>query len=300
VDIFIVAGIAAGLTWLTFIFIDRRRKSITKNEVASQIVDDNDLNSGRSSLVLARDYTDYVMSKKEKALYILLAGVFFYIIGFIFYNNPIVALIIALMGLYYPRIRKRQIIIKQRQELSIQFKQALFSLSTALAAGKSVENSFRGVSQDIKILYPDPNAYIIREFDLITIKIENGETLESALSDFNERARLKDISNFTDVFITCKRTGGDLVEVIRKTSNIISDKLEIKQEISIMIAQKKFEAKILSFAPLVIVAVLSYSSPDYMAPLYQSARGGPIIMTVALLFLAFSYWMTKRIMDIKV
>jgi tight adherence protein B len=299
-DIFIAAVIAAGLTWLIFILIDRRRKSTTENELASQIVDDEDSNSGRSSLILARDYTDYVMSKKEKVLYILLAGVFFYIIGFIFYNSPIVALIIALMGLYYPKVRKRQLINKQRQELSMQFKQALFSLSTALAAGKSVENAFRGVSQDIKIIYPDPNAYIIKEFDLITIKIENGETIESALSDFSERAKLKDISNFTDVFITCKRTGGDLVEVIRKTSNIISDKLEIKQEISIMIAQKKFEAKILSFAPLVIVAVLSYTSPDYMAPLYQSARGGPVIMTVGLLLLALSYWMTKRIMDIKV
>jgi tight adherence protein B len=301
-DVFIIAVVLTGLTCLVFVINDKKGKSDLEQKKASKsppssktMVDK--VNTKQQPI---HDYSDYSMSNKQKILYILVAFSFLYIIGLIFYNNFLVALFIGFCAYYYPNIRKKQIIKKRKQDLSIQFKQALFSLSTALAAGKSVENAFRDVANDLKLLYPDPATYIRREFELISIKIENGETLERALSDFNQRAKIEDITNFSDVFSTCRRSGGDLVDVIRKTSAIIGDKLEIQQEIAVMVSQKKFEAKILSFAPLVIVALLSFSSPDYMAPLYDFSQGGPVIMTIALLLLALSYWITKKVMDIKV
>jgi tight adherence protein B len=301
-DVFIIAIIVTGLTCLVFVVIDKRKSSHSKDSVVFErkISSTFTVEQDSPSQQLVHDYSDYIMTKKQKVMYTLLASCFLYVIGFIFYKNIVIALLIGIAGYYYPKIRKYQLIEKRKQDLSIQFKQALFSLSTALAAGKSVENAFKDVTQDLKLLYPDPATYIRREFELITIKTENGETLERALSDFNQRAKIEDITNFADVFITCKRSGGDLVDVIRKTSAIIGDKLEIQQEIAVMIAQKKFEAKILSLAPLFIVALLSFSSPDYMAPLYDFSQGGPIIMTISLLLLAFSYWITKRMMDIKV
>lgn len=149
------------------------------------------------------------------------------------------------------------------------------------------------------MIYPDSNTYIILEFKIINHRLENGEPIENSLLAFSERAGLDDIENFTDVFITCKRTGGDLVEVIRKTSNTISNKIETKQEIAVLIAQKKLEANILSIAPFIIIALISISSPDYMQPLYQPGIG-PVIMTVSLIILSTSYLIAKKIMDIKV
>jgi len=101
------------------------------------------------------------------------------------------------------------------------------------------------------------------------------------------------------VFSTCKRTGGDLVEVIRRTSNIISNKIETQQEIAVLISQKKLEAKILSIAPFAIVALISFSSKDYMEPLYQFGIG-TVVMTISLIILVISYLLTKWIMNIKV
>jgi tight adherence protein B len=301
-DVFIVATIVTGITCIVFVLIDKKSKSGLGQKVVSEKKSSSEtmVDQANPRQQPIHDYSDYIMSKKQKALYTLVAFSFLYVIGLIFYNNLVVALLIGFFAYYYPNIRKKQLIEKRKQDLSIQFKQALFSLSTALAAGKSVENAFRDVTQDLKLLYPDPATYILRELELISIKIENGETLERALSDFNQRAKIEDITNFSDVLSTCKRSGGDLVDVIRKTSTIIGDKLEIQEEIAVMISQKKFEAKILSFAPLVIVALLSFSSPDYMAPLYDFSQGGPVIMTISLLLLAFSYWITKRVMDIKV
>ncbi len=80
---------------------------------------------------------------------------------------------------------------------------------------------------------------------------------------------------------------------------MISEKIELQQDISLLVAQKRFESRILSFAPLVIVAFLSFSSPDYMLPMYEGFLG-PIIMTAALGLLFICFMVTNRIMDIQV
>ncbi|OEF99076.1 pilus assembly protein TadB [Vulcanibacillus modesticaldus] len=251
----------------------------------------------RDELII--DYSTYQMSIKERIFYSIMAGMVFFVIGYIFYQSMIISSILAIFGLYYQKIQQKKLSEKRKQELVLQFKQALYSLSSALVAGKSVENAFKEVVKDLRMLYPDPNTYIIREFEIINQRVQNGQAIEKAVGDFSNRADIEDITNFADVFITTKRTGGNLVEVIRRTSNIIGDKLEIQQQISILIAQKKLEAQILSIAPFLIVGLISYSSPDYMAPLYQLGLG-IVIMTISLILLAFSYWLSNKIMNIKV
>lgn len=282
------AGIIAWVGFTAIISIKQPKNKRGKNGGQQKV--------GSHQLI---DYSTYSMTIKEKLGYSLLAGTILYLIGYIFYHHDVVSLVFSVLGLYYPAVKKKALIEKQKKELVLQFKQALYSLSSALAAGKSVENAFLAVAQDLKMLYPDPQANIIREFEIINHRIENGEPLEQALIDFSNRADIEDITNFADVFTTSKRTGGDLVEIIRKTSNMISEKLEVQQEIEVLLAQKKLEAKILSIAPFIMVAVIRFTSPDYMEPLYKMGVG-PIIMTIALVFLGFSYWLTNKIMRIKV
>ncbi|MGD9677847.1 MAG: type II secretion system F family protein [Vulcanibacillus sp.] len=246
-----------------------------------------------------KDYSTYIMTVKEQIFYSCLAGLVLFTIGYIFYHNIILSALIALFGLLYQKIKTKELITKRKEELNLQFKQSLYSLSSALLAGKSVENAFKEVVDDLRMLYPNPDTYIIREFEIINRRFENGEPIENAIYDFSRRADIEDIYNFADVFITCKRTGGDLIEVIRRTSNIISNKIETQQEISVLISQKKLEAQILSIAPFVIVATISFSSKDYMEPLYQFGIGS-IIMTISLIILIFSYLISKWIMNIKV
>ena len=79
------------------------------------------------------------------------------------------------------------------------------------------------------------------ELEYIIRGISMNNTVESMLQKFAERAHLEDVDNFVDIFVTCKRTGGDLIQVMRSTSNTIGEKIEVKQEIDTMIAGKKFD-----------------------------------------------------------
>lgn len=244
------------------------------------------------------DYSKYHLSTKEYLFYSLSAMIVLFLIGILFYENIFIALIVAALGLLFPKMQRKKLLEKRKEKLSVQFKEAIASLSSSLAAGRSIENSFKEVVNDLKLLYPDPNTYIIREFEIINRRIENGETIERAIEDFALRSDIEDIMNFSDVFITCKRTGGNLVEVIRRTADVISEKIDIQQEVQVMVAQKKFESRILSVMPIGMIALLKYSSGDYLAPLYKNL--GPVIMTFCLGLLGFSYWLSQRIMNIKV
>ncbi|RED63022.1 type II secretion system F family protein [Cohnella lupini] len=305
-NIVLVAIAAGAVIWLGLVLLDRRkRKGTDESDIPakkkSDMVSHGKDNPVKAKLPTGEDlirYSEYTLSSRERIEAWVVGCALFFALGYLFYNNVLLASVTACLGLLSPRAKRKKLLEKRKTELNFQFKQALYSLSSSLSAGRSVENAFEETVKDLRLLYPDPRTHIIREFEVIIHRIENGEPMESALADFSERSGVEDIENFADVFISCKRTGGDLVEIIRRTSNIIGDKLEIQQEISVMMAQKRFESKALSFAPIIIVAFLTLSSPDYMAPLHSGV--GYVIMTAALLVLVGCYWITQRIMNIRV
>ncbi|HET7627425.1 MAG TPA: type II secretion system F family protein [Bacillales bacterium] len=275
--------------------VQREASQISSNQAPSTKI----IRKAESNRILI-DYSQYHLRKTEFYKYACLAGIFFFFLGYLFYGHIIVSILMAFVGLVYPRMQRNRLLEKRKAELAMQFKEAIASLSSSLAAGRSIENAFREVAIDLKLLYPDPNTYILREFGIINRRVENSESIERAVEDFARRSDVEDIANFSDVFLTCKRTGGDLVEVIRRTSDIIGEKLDIQQEISVMISQKRFESKVLTVVPLGVILMMKYSAGDYMKPLYEWPGAGPLVMTACLGILGFSFWLSQKIMKIEV
>ncbi|WP_127570804.1 type II secretion system F family protein [Paenibacillus xylaniclasticus] len=227
------------------------------------------------------DYSEYRLSPHEFMLSLAAGVAGLFIIAYTFYQSLPAAVMLSPAGALLPRYRKAGLLAKRRERLQLQFKEALHSVTSSLAAGRSVDNAFLAAEADLQLLYPGGSADIVLEFAALRHRILNGDTLESGLRMFAERARLDDITQFVDVFQTCKRTGGDLVDVIRRTSQVIGEKLDIGQEISVMLAQKRFESRILTAIPFVFMAALNMAAPDYMKPLYEGA-GGYILLTLLL------------------
>lgn len=245
------------------------------------------------------NYNTYYMGGKEKLLYTALAAAAIFAVGFIFYRSLVLSAVITPLALLYPRIRTKEIIKRRKEELNLQFKEALYSLSSSLSAGKSIETAFKDAHKDLVILYPDPDTFILKELQYISRRIEMNETVESALQDFARRSHLEDVRNFVDIFQTCKRTGGDLVQVMKNTSDIINDKITIKQEIATMLSQRKIEQKVLNLLPLGMILILSTSAEDFMRPVFTQPAGR-MVMTVSVLLLTAAYFLSKKIMDIEV
>ncbi|WP_261378172.1 type II secretion system F family protein [Paenibacillus agilis] len=244
------------------------------------------------------DYTVYQQSVGEYAFGLVIGIGCMSFVGYLFYQHVIGIIIFGALGLYYPRIRCRGLIERRRAQLTLQFKQALHSISSSLSAGRSIENALKEASHDLKMLYPGVEVDMMRELRIIRARMENGVPMEKAMMDFSQRANQDDISNFVDVIVTCKRLGGDLVEVVRRTSTVISEKMDIVQEIEVLIAQKRLEMKAMMVAPFFFIGFINFSSPDFMAPLYEG--GGRILATVSLALLFIGIWLLKKMMNIRV
>lgn len=245
------------------------------------------------------DYDVYIMSKKEKIVSIIAAAVVIFAVGMIFYHNVILSLLLSLFSFKYPKIRVKSIIKKRKNDLNLQFRDLLYSVSSSMEAGRSLEMAFRDALRDLAIIYPNSETAIIKETTYIVRKIEMNEPVEKAIAEFAERSHIDDIENFADIIRVCKRTGGNLAEVIRSTSNVIGEKIETKREIETTITGKKFESRIMSVMPIFMVAILSASSPDFMAPVFNTAAG-VVVMTIAIFMFVISFLISEKIVDINV
>jgi len=288
--IFAFLGLSIGvLSLLVFFWISYVPQHLMRKEKKSEAI----------SVKILIDYNEYYLSPKEKVCYLILAALFICGLMYVFYHSLMLSLLFAPLAFLYPPIRAREICEIRKKELNLQFKDALYSLSSSLMSGKSVELAFRDVHQDLTLLYPDPETPIIREMEYIVRRLEMNETLEEALADFACRAHLEDVDSFVDVFTAGKRSGGNMVEIIKNTATIITDKLLIKEEIDTLLAKRKFEQRVLSVMPVAMILLLSWSTGDYMAPVFACWEGR-IAMTVSVILLGITHYLTRKIMNIEV
>ena len=245
------------------------------------------------------DYNTYVMGVRERALYTGAAAVVIFCVAFVFYRSVVLSALLTPLALFYPRFKTRDIIAGRKKELNIQFKDLLYSLASSVSAGRTVEGAFREALKDLAVLYPEPSAFVLTEVRHILNRLEMNETLETALSDFSVRAGLEDLDNFVSVFNICKRSGGNLCEVIKNTSSIISDRIEVAQEVDTLLAERRFEKKVLNILPILMILLLSATAPDYMSPVFATAAGR-LTMTISIMLLGAAWFISAKISDIKV
>lgn len=244
------------------------------------------------------DYNQYRFSLKEYIRYILQGMLISSIIGFLFYQSIFGVILLSPVIFFYCKKKRADLMHRRKWRLNMEFKDGITSLSAALKAGYSVENAFEEALKDLKLLYWE-DSLIVREFNYINNQIRMNITAEQALEEFGERTGIEDIISFAEVFATAKRTGGDLVSIIRSASNSINDKIEVKREIITMIAAKKYEADIMKLIPPGIILFLLLLSPGFLSPLYHCISGA-LIMTFILGGYLAAYLMIDKISSIEV
>ena len=261
------------------------------------------------------NYKVYYMSRIEKILYFLLAFSVGAAVGYLFYggigkdqygnatkttimlNILIPGLVGTIAGKLFIPIRTKQIIEKQRRKLNSQFRDMLEALNTSLGAGKNVVDSFHSVYDDLKVQY-DEDAYILKELEIVLSGMANNIDIEELLADFGVRSGNDDIYSFANVFKICYRKGGNIKETIRSTHEILSDKMEISEEIETIVTSNKTEQNIMVMLPIALIGVIKLMSPDF-ADNFVTATG-IISTTIAIILFVISYYVGRAVLNIKV
>ncbi len=219
-------------------------------------------------------------------------------IAYAFYQSLPVFLLMSPLSLAWPFLKRDDLCEKRKHRLLLEFKEALSILCSFLSAGLSTENAFRASIPELTHLFSE-KAMIVREFRNIEYGLTLNKPLEALLMDFAERSGLDDIGNFAEVFSVAKRSGGELVSIMRHASDVIRDKVSITEEILTLNASKSYEQKIMNIVPFLIIIYMNVSSPDFFNVLYTTFIGR-VVMTGCLGVYIFAVWLSNRILAIEV
>lgn len=245
----------------------------------------------------ATDYNIYTPSLKEKILWFAIGLVAAGAVLYIFYESIWVSLIAgAVCGVVFVPIRKKQVMNKRRQKLSLQFRELLDALSTSIGAGRNVQDSFQSAVDDLAAQF-SRDADIVKELEIICAGMYNNIPVEELLGNFAQRSGVEDIENFANVFATCYRKGGNINEIIKNTAEIIGDKIEIKMELQTMVSGQKNEMNIMLVMPVLFVIVMKSMGGDLID---LSSAVGILSVTGALAIFVAAYFAGQWITNIKI
>ncbi len=218
--------------------------------------------------------------------------------AWLYYRSVLCLPALIPLWIWYYRSLERECVGRKKQEFLAQFKEMLQSLSSALNTGYSVENAIKESQKELKLLYSEKEM-ISQELLLLVRKLRMQIPVEQAVEEMALRVGLEDVETFAAIFVTAKRGGGNMIAIMKNTSGQIADKIDVRREIDGVLAAKKYEFRIMSGIPYMIIAYMSLAFPEFMTCLYGNAIGIGV-MTVCLIIYVGAYYLGTRLTEIEV
>ena len=237
----------------------------------------------------------YKVSKKEKAVVIMVIFIAIIIISILFYGTIYAVVILLPLGVPIYREQKRRIINKKKKELKVQFKDMLMVMSDSLKTGYSVSNALKESYKDMVSMY-GRYSYICEELRIMISKIKLNVREEDIFKDFAKRTGLREAILFSRIFSVAKRTGGNMTEVIGSVTDSIVLKENVREEIEVSTTEKKTEQKIMTLIPMALILYVKMMSPDFLNIMYET-NAGRIVMTICLVLYILAFLWAQKIVE---
>ena len=197
--------------------------------------------------------------------------------------------VIAALGLYLFIYIKRSFRFDRFNEL---LPEAIDLLTRALKAGHSINAAIEMVSREV----PDPVGTEFRR----TFEEQNfGLPMREAMTNLASRVPLTDVQFVVTAILVQKETGGNLVEILEKTSTVLRERLRLKGQLAIYTAQGRLTGWILAGFPFFLFIGLNIVNPSYGKVLLDDPLGRTLIYTGLTLMLIGGY-IIRKIVNVKV
>lgn len=242
-----------------------------------------------------RDYRRYQWQRGERLQAILVCAAVTGILAYFFYRSLYAMIPLGAIGYYFFRSIQRKKTKRAKEELAAQFRECILSVVSALQAGYSVENAFLESEKDMELMY-GKNSLIGEELQFIRRGLQINITLEELLTNMAERSGCNEIGEFAQIFALAKRNGGNMTEIIKNSAGQIGKRIELRQEVQVLLGGKQMEFMIMKLMPFGILLYIGMGNPGYFEPLYHNLPG-VAIMTGCLAVYSGAYLLGEAVMD---
>lgn len=155
------------------------------------------------------------------------------------------------------------------------------------------------VTDAMKVIATESSAPIGPEFRELVEAQRIGISIDQGLERMYERINLPEI-NFLQIVITIQmKTGGNLSEALGNLSKVLRERRRMKGKIASASQEAKSSAAIIGSLPIVIVGALTFLSPDYLDPLFETGMGN-LIAGGALLWMALGVFVMHKMTQLDI
>lgn len=169
---------------------------------------------------------------------------------------------------------------------------AIELMARALKAGHTVASSIEVVAEQSA----EPLA---AEFQTCFQQQKFGIHFRDALLEVGGRVPSKDLHFLITAILVQRETGGDLTEILSRTTEVIRERIRIEGELRTYTAQGRLTGWILGALPVGMLGLISFMTPDYSRVLFHDPLGQKLLYAAAGLILLGTF-VISRIVDIKV
>ncbi|HXK42534.1 MAG: type II secretion system F family protein [Anaerolineae bacterium] len=215
------------------------------------------------------------------------AALLFYIL-----NRAILIPVGLIVGFLGPRIYLSQRQSSRLKAFDAQLGDALNLMVNSLRAGYSTLQAMDVISKEM----PEP---ISKEFGRVVMELQLGVDFDTAMQHLIRRMPSPDLDLMITAMSVQREVGGNLAEVLDAISFTIRERVRIKGEIKVLIAQGQLTGYLLTFLPFGLAAFLYMYNPDFMGPMFTDPCGW-LMLGISVVLIAVGYFVINKIISIEV
>jgi tight adherence protein B len=200
------------------------------------------------------------------------------LIGLFRFGFSIGPLILGAVGYVIPPLVVAYLQRRRQTQFNDQLASMLQLFSNSLKTGYAIDRALETVAA--KSQPP-----VSTEFERVTTEITLGTSVEDALSSLLLRINSPDLEFIVTAVLLHIRVGGNLAEVLDNISDTLRDRLQTKRDMSVLTAQSRASASIITGLPILLALGLYVFVPGYYAPMTSTWIGYVLLAFAALMVL---------------
>jgi tight adherence protein B len=182
------------------------------------------------------------------------------------FHNILVAIPVGLCAGALPLLYVRFKRTKRMDTFQQGLPEAIDLMVNALRAGHSLIAAMGSVARECA----DP---IGCEFKTCFEEQNYGLEMKTALDNLVNRVPLQDLRIVSTAIMIQRESGGNLAEVLDKTSHVIRERFRLKRQVKVHTAQGKMTGWVLTLMPIILGMILYFLNPVMMSLLWTDPIG---------------------------
>lgn len=151
------------------------------------------------------------------------------------------------------------------------------------------------ISDALKVIATEAGPTVGPEFIEVVEGQRIGIPIDQGLERMFDRIPLQEV-NFLSIVVSIQtKTGGNLSETLGNLSKVLRDRRKMKNKVRSMSQEAKSSAAIIGAIPFLITGALTFLTPGYLTPVFETSMGHAILAGCGLWMLTGILLMRKMI-----